>query len=251
MHIQSGETCLERGILAVCILVSSLGIIAMLYSNVTTETPIYEYEVLDEGASDVKAYFETGDRFDVYIAPGVDWDKHPFEPATTSIPYPFRFVGVDVTDPAGNTISLEYDFVLSGGRLSLYSITAEESSNASYVSVVNLKPLECKAETSGEYTAEIWGIVPNPQHPPGAFQLRKMQYVKVEVERPYSYLLPIGVVVFTFGIVISALSIFGPLKPKKKRLKRKLGSKSLITLLDKCLMRKLGGIKGIPCQENL
>lgn len=207
---------MARGILAVCILVLSLGIIVMLCSNVPTETPINEYEVVGEGASDATAYFETGDRFDVYIAPGVDWNKYPLEPAIPSIPYPYRFVGVDVTDPANNTISLEYNFVLSGGRLSLYGITAEEPSQATYVSVVNLKPLECKAETSGEYTAKIWGIVPNPQHPPAAFQLRKID-VKVEVERPYSYLLPVGVVTFTFGIVILALSIFGPLKPKKKK----------------------------------
>jgi hypothetical protein len=194
----------------------------MLYSNVRKETLIYE--IVGEGDLEVAAHFETGDRFGIYIAPGANWDKLPLEPAGGSIPYPSLFVWLNVTDPAGNTIHLEYAFGLSGGRLSLYNITTifEESSQTSYVSIVNLKPLECKAETGGKYTAKIWSGIPSSE-PPVAFQLRKLN---VKVERPYSYLLPIGAVIFASGIVTLALSRFGPLKLTKKPLKRKLGSKS-------------------------
>jgi len=212
----TGEAYLRRRILAASVLLLFVGIIVMWYSNVSKDTFIPEK--IEESIREVR-YFDAEDMFDIYIAPGENWANSPLEPPTDIAPYSSCFVYINVMDPEGNTTGFEFDFGLYGGGLFLYNITTNpyESSPSSYISIISLKPLRCEAEISGNYTGKIWGIFPGISEPPAAFQLRKLN---VKAERPYSYLLPIGLVVFASGIVTLASSRLSPFKTKKKQSKK-------------------------------
>lgn len=184
-----------------------VSVIIMGYSNVSEETFIPE--VVGENTLEATAYFVDGDLFDIYVAPGLDWAEPPFIDSS-------RDVWVNITDPIGNMTWFAFTYIPYGGQLLLYDISTI-SQESSYLTVMSLKPLKCKAQVSGNYTANMW-FVSGTAEPPEAFQLRK---VNIKVERPYLYLLPIGAVIFALGIAILALPKFGLLKTSRKSLRKR------------------------------
>ena len=185
-----------------------LGIILIGYSTIISEET-FTPEVIAENSFEVTAYLGVGDLFDIYISPGIDWAKPPFIDSS-------RDVWVNITDPIGNTTWIAFTYTPYGGQLLLYYISTI-SQESSYLTVMSLKPLRCKVQVGGNYTANIW-FVSGTTEPPEAFQLRKLN---INFKRPYSYLLPVGAVVVALGITILALPKSGLLKKSKRPPKKK------------------------------
>jgi len=193
-----------------------LGIALMLGS--TTSVRKFEPEVAAEGIGEFKisAYFKKGDLFDVYISPGLHWNKY-IEPPVEDVPYSHLFLVFNITDPNGNNTWFELAFVPSENLMSLYNVKVY--SVGSGLQVENVKEIRCRALVEGNFTAEIWGFIPRwPEDPPSVFQLRKLN---IEIERPYQNLLIPGAVLSTLGIVLFVLERRKAQKSKRFR-RRKL-----------------------------
>lgn len=209
---------MERNLFILGLILLFVGIITMPYSNVPRQDLVPEVvaEATPENQK-VSANFSSGELFDMFISPRASWAEPPLEKPGGDVPFPSRFVWVNISDPTGNTKTFEFAFGLLDGGFALYRVN-EFSANLSIVSSLDPEDFMLRADTSGPYTASIWLVAPRPKDPFASFQIRKLN---VEVERVYWYLLPLGTILSVFGVVVLALAKLEPWKGKRKKLAKK------------------------------
>lgn len=217
---------MRKSLVALALILLFLGIIIMSFFNVTKQSYVPESPPLDTGTGNypnVSANFTIGEILNLYMSPGATWSQGQLEPESEEIPYPTRFVWINITNPDGNLTILEFAFGASDSSFALYQISLLNSTDFTTVRTTSPGTLGYSSNVtmSGNYTIALWQLIPalSSQSPPGAFQLTKLnvQYVKAYPD----YVLPVGAVVFISGVAVLVLAWWEPWKKWEKKEERK------------------------------
>jgi len=159
----------------------------------------------------VSADLEQNDKMVVEIRYGADWPRGYFEPYEENPDIGLLFVLVNVEEPSGNTTQFDVVYAQSSDvTVALWNISVVKQGGINttalydqyrntYTAVGGIVP------QNGTYTVEVdkEGMWPSRFDPPAYLGIFKGV---IEIEYPYAFLLPTGIVV---GIVGTATSIYG------------------------------------------
>jgi len=196
------------------------GIVFVAYSNIHYNKfeIVWGKPEVKEDSWNITRYFMEGDLMKVEIVPASDWAEH-LQPSDWAVPYPYKPVYVNITDPFGNETEFYCEFVKSTEEpiLYFYNVTVTESHGLLVGADVSLGNLGIigMAMSDGNYTARITGLVGGGSPP-------IMRFFKGEkvtrIEYPYSNIIYLGIVGILLGVV---LTIYGFKKKKVMRIKKR------------------------------
>lgn len=193
-----------------------VGVILMSSSNLSFQRSevLWDPVKIEVNKWEVTADFTAGDIIKLEISPGMNWID-TLEPPTAEVPYVNKAVYINVTEPSGKESYFEVMFITtySPPQLSIFNIRVLNS-NGSFT--VKEGAIRGEAMQTGQYTAEVTGVSPRDEEPPGSFIFYK-QRVNLFTDWPYSVFLYPGIAVFSLGVALFVLSF----RRKKRRMPRR------------------------------
>lgn len=225
--IREPLTTMLRGSLKKSLLVAGLffvllGVILVLSSsyvqtNVKTEL-VWEEIGTEVNKWQISSNLTEGEKVKLVVAPASDWTK---ESAIPEVPYPHKFVWVNLTDPYGSSSAFEMVFAAPQDPTLLYVYKTELlSSNGFSTNATELAFAEAIVgipSDTGQYTASIVGSLPQGGSPPTALTfLKEKKTVTTEYEH-FDYLLIPGIPMLSVG---AFLFLWGA-RASKRRVSRK------------------------------
>jgi hypothetical protein len=192
------------------IIVLVIGIFVASFSSISTQQyiPVTVSRGTHENPA-VSANFSAGQLFDLYISPGATWAEDPL----LDEGYPTRYVWVNVTDPTGKLVRIEYAFGRFDSQFAIYVINQLDD-NGSTLRSFEPSSFRIRGNVTGTYTALLWQILPPPHDWFSAFDMRRLD---LDIEYPNASLLPVGAVILVCGIIIMMLAWLDPWKKQKER----------------------------------
>ena len=169
--------------------------------------------------------FSEGDLIKLEIVPPMDWGEYT-EPPAPDIPFFYKPVFVNITDPLYNETEILCYFVRiqENAPLVLYNITVTEThglSNVHYEIGLYGKDPGIVATTilSGNYTAYIAGGLPGGSEP---FRMRLLKGEKISYQKyPYEELLYPSILTLFASVVLLYLGFRRPKKVYKRKVMAK------------------------------
>ncbi len=203
------------------------GIIVASSSNLSYQKSRIEWTDVatsEENSWNFSRTFNDGELIGVEVFPGVGWENNLLAP-DAAVPFPYRPVWVNITNPFGETSEFFCDFARPSGQpaVFLYNVTITESNGLLVGANASLKEeMRARARVmgitmlAGEHTA----IVVGTPSPPSAIIWQIGERI-AWTEYPYTNLLYVGIAI----IITGAFSLFfgfrkAKKKPRAKRVKR-------------------------------
>jgi len=182
---------------------------------------------IEFSATEISANFTKGDILKLVVSPASEWLKL-LEPTTGDVPYPSKFVWIDVTDPYGNVSAYEIAFAkpLGASVLAFYKVSIRPNSTTSGFGgqdIIGLsqteKALVGRVMYTGQYLARVVAVLPGGGGPPDSLEFYKGNNVIVYPYRDYFYL---AIIMSLSGI---ALSVWSLKVTKRRKIRRKKAGK--------------------------
>jgi hypothetical protein len=173
----------------------------------------------------VTANLNEGDFIRVYFTQGADWRQGYFEPDEEFPGFAVLYVGVNVTDPRGNTTMYFCRLGKASSDaeekpLSLLDVNITRDEGALDPSWYYRKPSNSYYEVggavqfNGTYKFVLGNVFPSKEYPPASLDIRKVTF---RTDYPYTYLLPLGVLVAGGGVALTWFSFRRKAKPNLYR----------------------------------
>lgn len=212
---------MKKWLFALGLILLFVGII-FTSSAVQSEKTIKEKEELIKSEIDswqISSNLTQGDKVRLSVAQGEDWDRY-VEPAVEDVPFPHKFVYVNITDPNGEDSMFEVTYTKYEAGFFLYNVRVVASNG--FDAENSSQKIVGYARDTGLYTATATGAIPPGGGPPSSLTFFKVKEV-ILIKYPYSHLLYPGVAILLAGV---ALSILGALTSKRVQHKRRTRVKS-------------------------
>jgi hypothetical protein len=229
---------MTKRILVVGLLLALVGVVLASFYNISEETP-NETRVTFTNSWKAEAYLKENQTLLVDILTGTNWVANPFddppEEARNEGIQGIRYCVIDIVDPSLNkttfVVELGYDGTKfytrpwnvtvvdqsEGLDTSLWYYLVPGVNRSSYIVYLGAEAAGI-AMLNGQYNVTVYGVGPGfPGQnfdPPASITLT---IGEVTTRYPYMYLLPAGVGVGAFGVVLCVFGLF------KKRKQKKLG----------------------------
>lgn len=192
----------------------ALGLILLFVGVIFTSSALQSDETVKEREDLVKSetfswqissHFTQGDKVRLSVAPGQDWRSFK-EPPVEDVPFPHKFVFINITDPNGKDSFFEVVYAEYEGYFSLYDVRLVAGNG--FDAQNSSSGIVGYARDTGIYNATVWGTLPPGGGPP-TLTFSKMEELLI-VTYPYSFLLYPGVVVLVVGAILSVLGARSP-----------------------------------------
>jgi hypothetical protein len=213
---------LRKSLLAAGLFCFLLGV-ALVLSSSSVRTNVKTELVWEEVGTEVNKWqissnLTEGEKVKLVVSPASDWTK---EPAIPDVPFPHKFVWVNLTDPFGSSSAFEMVFAAPKEPTLLYVFeTKLLSSNGFNTNATELAFAEAIVgipSDTGQYTASVVGALPTGGSPPTALTfLKEKKTVTTEYEH-FDYLLYPAIPMLSIG---AFLSLWGA-RASKHRVSRK------------------------------
>jgi hypothetical protein len=179
-----------------------------------------------EDSWNVSANLEKGDVIHVYFTQGAQWRQGLFDIDEDFPGFAILYVGVNVTDPHGNTTiylcimgkpdSEGPETILNVLDVNITSDEGGIDPSWLYRNATNsYYGIGGAVQFSGTYNFTVGNLWPGRNDPPSSISIRKVTFA---TEHPYTYLLPSGIGVAGVGAV---LALFSLRKKTKQNLDKK------------------------------
>ncbi|MEM3697925.1 MAG: hypothetical protein QXQ94_10620 [Candidatus Bathyarchaeia archaeon] len=228
---------MNKRILTVGLLLALIGVVLASFYNINEETP-KETRITETNSWTAGAYLKKNQTLLVDILPGTNWVANPFddppEAAQMEGIQGIRYCIIDVVDPSFNKTTFVVELGYNGKvfytrpwnvtvvRKSdgldtlLWDVLITGANRSSYIVYLGAEAAGL-AMLDGQYNVTVYGVGPafSDQNfdPPASITLT---IGEVTIEYPYTYFLPLGVGVGTFGIVLCVFGSFKNEKPKRQ-----------------------------------
>jgi hypothetical protein len=197
---------LKPGILAVALILLLVGLIFLAIFNVSVTS--FNETMLEhkESAREISGFFNQGEKIILKFWPNEKWKDAPFETPLPDIDYPHVFLYFNVTGPQNVNASFEVTIIRTEFNSTpyVYQIIVLEHGRLTESIASTNKTMEIGGivNQSGNYTARFEGVFP-PIQPPGNLPESLTLYKGIPQESlPYTYLLPIGVVMIILSFIL-------------------------------------------------
>lgn len=201
----------------------ALGLVLFLVGMIFTSSAVQAEEIIDEKEEFIKTEANSyqisinliqGDKVRLTIAQGIDWVKL-LEPQYEGLPFPHKFVYVNITDPNGEDSMFEVTYIKYQDDFFLYNISVV-ASRGGFEAENSSRKIVGYVRVTGLYTAAVTGAFPALDSPPSALTFFNV-YEEVTTDYPYSHLLYPGIAILGVSVVLSTLGA----KTSKQQVRRK------------------------------
>ena len=218
---------MKRWMFAIGLSFILIGILLIIHSGQPEQTSKVTWSPVKDVVNklQISENFTAGDKIQLIVSPNSEWVNFGLDVPTDDVPYPAKYVYVNITDPQGGVSMYEIAYVTGPGAygLSIYQIRvlsqggfSPQSSNDPETN----RTIVGQILYTGSYLAEIVGIFPGGGPPPGYLTFLK-ETTNIDTAYPYrDYLYP-ALAMLLLGILLSIWSI-KPSKPSKRRTLRKM-----------------------------
>lgn len=201
---------MKKGPAALGIVLLILSVVLLVAGGMSYEATYLDFtldpEIVESTNSrNVSRVFAKGDWIKLTITSSLEWEDN-LEPAAEDIPYPYKPVFVNITDPVGNESEILCDFVLlrRGSPLFLYNITVREVGGLRNIIYDIGLPSDrsgivANTLTDGSYTARVTWLFGGGQAP---FSMRFVKGARITESSSNSYFLYAGLPTFIASVVL-------------------------------------------------
>ena len=189
---------MRKRLLALAIFIIFCGSILIWMSSIEYEETTLKLVATGEECMEVSADFNKGEKMVVKITPGLDWIQF-LEPPVIGVPYPHKFVWINITDPYGNQTWFEISYVpASSTILAIYNITAVECKGLA------IENGEGIAMSNGTYTVKVWAYIPPGGKPPSSISIYKSEKI---ITYPHKFLRFVAALLIALSVGMTFLSL--------------------------------------------
>lgn len=210
---------MRKWLFAIGLILLFVGIILMS-SAVRSERTVREEENLIKSETDtwqISNNFTQGEKVKLVVKKGIDWTQN-LEPPVMDVPYPHKFVYVNITAPSGEASTFEAAFISYQRIFALYQVKIVFSNG--FDADKSSQGIVGYVRETGLYNATVIGFVPPGGSPPAGLTFVTIEEV-VFMNYPYSYLLYPGVATSLAGIVLSIMGKMTSRRVRRKKVRRK------------------------------